>query len=561
MTLSRERSLGGSQTQKVVLDYPQGHGLAVCVGTSVRVWNTTSVEEQDMEQGSTGNSLNEDSTVSIDTGLMATAAAWNRNNKVVAVGLENGTVQIRYAHGAYMSTLGGGPSSTTSSVEKKRRRAVCDLSWSSGSKTLAVGSIGGQVEIHNMTQKTFSTHQVYKENIDRCIGVQHHPDDAFLAIGGSDVHLHTLGMDQHHGTCVCSASVAVKNDVYFPSVSVGTGKPYIASGSDKNGIVAVWDYTTQTELACDKFRHAHKGPCKVALAPLEPYLLYSVGMDGLIKMQDLRSPSSIASPTAIASVSSSSVSSLSIHEHSGNVAVGSSDGNVYIFKAGLTSRKPINTIYFGKEEQSGKDLDRPIVDMSWQHNFHNISMHARERVAASEDVSPRRHQSLSTRIDPPVRERNTSSKQQLPQQEEKEMTVEKRQESGSAVSGSRSSGQWRIRARPNESPSTPQSVSMETKNEESTLPKKTPFALNTDKMKKGVPSVQKATATDDGTDVSQLILAMHLDMVNMFEEQQRSTNDMIKQIIDRQDALARDVHDLKQTLHALLTKRDQSTWL
>ena len=553
MTLSTERS----QAQRVVLDYPQGHGLAVCSGTSVRVWNTMSVEEHDVESNS-----HHDSMVSIDTGLMATAAAWNRNNKVVAVGLENGSVQIRYAHGAYMSTLGGGSSgslnTTTSSIEK-RRRAVCDLSWSSGSKTLAVGSIGGQVEIHNMTQKTFSTHQVYDENVkDRCIGVQHHPDDAFLAIGGSDVHLHTLGMDQHHGTCVCSASVAVKNDVYFPSVSVGTGKPYIAAGSDKNGIVAVWDYTTQTELACDKFRHAHKGPCKVALAPLEPYLLYSVGMDGLIKMQDLRSPSSIASPTAIASVSSSSVSSLSIHEHSGNVAVGSSDGNVHIFKAGLKSRKPISTMYFGEEGKSGKDLDRPILDMSWQHNFHSISMHARERVAASEDVpEPRRHQALSTRMD----YSNSSGRQQVPQ-EGKEMTMEKIHESGSAsASGSRGSGQWRIRARPNESPSTPQSISMEAKNDEPLLPKKTPLTLNAEKMKKEVSSVQKTSATDNAADVSQLILAMHLDMVNMFEEQQRSTNDMIKQIIDRQDALARDVHDLKQTLHALLTKRDQSTWL
>ena len=102
--------------------------------------------------------------------------------------------------------------------------------------------------------------------------------------------------------CVCSASSVVKNDASFSSVSVATGKPYLAAGSDKNGIVAVWDYVTEAELACDKFRHAHKGSTKVELAPLSPSLLYSsAGMDGILKVQDLRLPSSIASPTAMAS--------------------------------------------------------------------------------------------------------------------------------------------------------------------------------------------------------------------------------------------------------------------
>ena len=525
-------------------DYPHHVSLAVCAGPSVRLWDP---------QQQPGDTLAryEDGVVSQDTtslGVLTSAVAWNRNNKVVAVGMESGQVQIRYASGKYMNTLKG-----------QGNGAVSALSWSTGSKTLVVGSVGGEVRVHDMTARTCVSTEVYgSEHLgQRAIGVHHHPDDTFVAIGGKEkVQLYSLKMDHVRGECVCSASAVVKNDACFPSVSVGTGKPYLAAGSDKNGIVAVWDYMTETEIACDKFRHAHKGPCKVALSPLEPFLLYSVGMDGLVKMQDLRSPSSIASPTAIASVSSSmGVSSLSVHEQSGDVAVGTSDGNVLIFKAGLVSRKPKQSMYFGSPSKDGSDVDRPILDIDWQHSFHNVTLHAKEHVAAVESQSLSRSQQ---QYSPVPRSNILSDRNTNPRKEAKTPIV--RQETPPSASSlikrgeadtesySRGSEPWKIQAaKEGEESGT------------SRTPARVPVSVRPQKEKLVIPDAEKAPLPTD--DISQLILAMHLDMVTMLEQQDKRTDDMMRRIMDRQDALQKEVQELKETLNDVLTRRSKASWI
>eukprot|EP00889_Picochlorum_renovo_P003732 jgi/Picre1/30762/NNA_006123.t1 len=118
-------------------DYP-ANSLAVCAGTSLRVWTHNVGQLLSTAPGGhvggptrlseTREASRDDAKnlVQVDLGLSATAVSWNRNNKVVAVGLENGQVQIRYANGTYMSTL------KTDSVENDK---VSSLSWSTGSKT------------------------------------------------------------------------------------------------------------------------------------------------------------------------------------------------------------------------------------------------------------------------------------------------------------------------------------------------------------------------------------------------------------------------------------------
>ncbi len=367
-------------------DYKGAQLLAVAVGTTVRVWDASSSEERPEGDRSHTRSHTLDpsttSAVMAKANVSPTAISWNRNNKVAAVGLENGRVQIRYANGACMSTL---------EDDVENPQPVTSLSWSTGSKSLAVGTAGGRVAVHDMTSKQRVTKVISSPAANaklKAVGLEHHPDDAFLAVGGmGSVELYSLRLEEAKMSCVCSASAVVKNDACFSSVSVAAGKTYLAAGSDKNGIVAVWDYATGSELACDKFRHAHKGSTKVALAPLEPYLLYSVGMDGILKMQDLRAPSSIASPTAMASVSSTAgIASMSVHEYSGDIALGTNDGYVYVFAGGLRSRQPKHSLFFG-EELAARDEECPVLAVDWARSYHNVTLHARQAVVESDRLA------------------------------------------------------------------------------------------------------------------------------------------------------------------------------
>lgn len=101
--------------------------LAVAAGSTVRVWDASSASDDVVSS----------SSVMAKAAVSPTAISWNRNNKVAAIGLENGRVQIRYANGTCMSTL------QDDHRDERGASPVTSLSWSTGSKTLAVGSHGG----------------------------------------------------------------------------------------------------------------------------------------------------------------------------------------------------------------------------------------------------------------------------------------------------------------------------------------------------------------------------------------------------------------------------------
>ena len=83
---------------------------------------------------------------SVELGWTPQVAAFNRNNRVVAVGGEKG-VALHYANGEKMSSLPG-----TGDMLKGAEEISC-LSWSSGSRQLAAGSSMGKLYVHNMTTK------------------------------------------------------------------------------------------------------------------------------------------------------------------------------------------------------------------------------------------------------------------------------------------------------------------------------------------------------------------------------------------------------------------------
>lgn len=79
-----------------------------------------------------------------------TTAFWNRNNKVIAAACENGEIELRYSNGTHMSVL---PASTAATLAGgAHSRSISDMSWSMGSKRLAVASSRGLC-VHDMTSK------------------------------------------------------------------------------------------------------------------------------------------------------------------------------------------------------------------------------------------------------------------------------------------------------------------------------------------------------------------------------------------------------------------------
>ena len=82
-------------------------------------------------------------TVSHDAGV--SCLAWNRNNKVVATGCEDGAIQLCYSTGKLMSVLAPEGGAAAAGVG-----ALRSLDWSLGSKFLAAGSADGHVYVWDL---------------------------------------------------------------------------------------------------------------------------------------------------------------------------------------------------------------------------------------------------------------------------------------------------------------------------------------------------------------------------------------------------------------------------
>eukprot|EP00890_Picochlorum_soloecismus_P002425 jgi/Picsp_1/3183/NSC_06023-R1_hypothetical protein CHLNCDRAFT_143608 [Chlorella variabilis] len=624
-------------SSRIKADYP-GDILAICSGKSLHLWK---LEEQKAATGGgsgidaaargtgtlSGNRAGDDKNVenvnqSIDVGRFVTAAAWNRNNKVVAIGMDDGTVQLRYANGGCMSTL-----KDAARQETDQSRQVKSMSWSIGSKTLAVGSVGG-VQIHDMSAKTSSWHEVAETGQGSQIGVAHHPEDSFLAVSGGDVQLYSLRMDNVLGKCLnpLPKHSTMQQGSYFSSVSVGSVLPYLAAGTERNGVVSIWDYSTQQIIGFDKYRHGHKGACKVAFAPLEPFLLYSVGWDGILKMQDLRLGSSISSTTALLNTYGHACS-LSIREETGEIAVGTSDGHVMVYARGLAAKRPLCTLDCG----GGQEDDIPVLDISWQHSFHNLPLYASKRMG-QEEIAKRvsvgspgdygnETKSFQQKQQVPLPSSSSSSSRyplsQAPSashdiQDDKIETTTKMEESSGhspiqsqqqdasarhtaynsryqSVSEQSSDKRWQIKATAAGDRPINQYMTSPTNSNTSDVNTKSPFKTKPANLKKSIALDERASARklkhveETGTkgplatavaSVSDLapeghenqsirddILAMHLDMLNMFQEQQGANTRLMKEMMERQDALARDIASMRQRLEDVMTRRDGTLWL
>jgi len=120
-----------------------GESLAACCGSKLHLWRPKLAVEVD------------DKVVTSERSLRA--AVWNRNNKVVAAGASDGTIELRYSNGALMSIL---PKDNAAPIVSGQLKC---LSWSMGSKRLAAGNTDGTVHVHDMISKVrpFCAHRTH----------------------------------------------------------------------------------------------------------------------------------------------------------------------------------------------------------------------------------------------------------------------------------------------------------------------------------------------------------------------------------------------------------------
>jgi len=105
-------------------------------------------------------------------------------------------------------------------------------------------------------------------------------------------------------------------------------------------------------------------------------------------------------------------------------------------------------------------------------------------------------------------------------------------------------------------------------------PSKAPFARHGQTMKRTAPGNQcerlpDVTGDEERPESSEEnveslrkdVLALHLDMLNHFQEQQAATAALVTGVMQRQEALAEEVGELRRQLQSLLARRDGALWL
>lgn len=97
--------------------------LAACSGNTVYLWERSSLTVATLKHRTKVGCL-----------------AWNRNNKVIAAGCDDGDIQICYNGGSLMKVIKLGAS----------LGAITCLDWSAGSKFLAAGTSTGQITLYDV---------------------------------------------------------------------------------------------------------------------------------------------------------------------------------------------------------------------------------------------------------------------------------------------------------------------------------------------------------------------------------------------------------------------------
>ncbi|GAB4815453.1 hypothetical protein N2152v2_002499 [Parachlorella kessleri] len=315
--------------------------LAGCAGNIVRLWQRPGLHAATVSQASEVQHV-----------------AWNRNNKVVAAGCQDGSIHLCYSQGQAMSVLKGEGGASLGSLRS--------LDWSTGSKFLAAGSSNGGVHVWDL--KVSKMHLPLPRQAGAVTSVRYHPDDKFLGVA-SESPSGAVALYDFQGSEVGSLQGPDKSAKY--SLQAPTSEPLLACGSGVGGLL-VWDWNTG-QLK-EHYEGQHKGAVRgVGFVVNNAGMVYSAGMDGKLVLRDRRSGPSSVSQTDVGVP----LISLSVREDHAAIAV---DGYVLLYDP----RKP-SAPQHRLECLAGS----PVTGLHWQHCYANSVPRTRATTTVKPKVVPR----------------------------------------------------------------------------------------------------------------------------------------------------------------------------
>lgn len=488
-------------------------------------------------------------------------AAWNRNNKVMAVASSDGSLQLRYGNGALMTGL--------LESEKMLHHGANDLSWSLGSKRLAVASSSG-LFVHDMGAKSLRSDPIDSKlaavlsNPGDFTAVAFHPEDRFLLAGGPNKGLGLYSF-QHNRLSEMSA-LAQSGNSRIKSVDIAADAPGLIAAGSQDGSVAIWDCTNCTNCTTDsnggravKLYSSPQGSREranectgVRFLPLAPSILISINSSGEMLLHDLRSSSRNRPQEQRLSICKDALTSLALREDLSCLATGTRNGFIHL----LDLRQNQNAAWRTIECRSGWS----VTCVDWQHRYQSLGTKVKEvegrgetevmvqhvkkclggvhedfNVEKNDDSDKRQSKEASTRA-------YSESQSQAESLDTAEANVRPRQKLPSPP--------WSIKA--NGNATTVQEN--ETRSEQLPSPSKQPKKATTPDVSNQGVGVNPETLQKD-------ILALHLDMLTQFKEHQEIMASLFSDMLSKQNDLEAQVEALRGELKDLISRRDSILWL
>ncbi|PSC76845.1 WD40 repeat [Micractinium conductrix] len=480
-----------------------------------------------------------------------TAAEWNRNDRVVAAGSADGTVQLRYACGTMMYMLpreGAAPYGG----------AITALSWSAGSKRLAAGCATGDVHIHDIQTKSTTT---LGGHLGGVTAVRYQHEDRFLAVasnGGSVV----LYPDPHRGGAGAATAVPLRASAGDASarlcLALSAGDDALVAAGSARGGVAVWDVPTCRLQEEYVGQHGSERVNALSFVPLKAGWIYSAGGDGRVCLQDRmvgRGHVSVINAGA-------PCTALMVREDHALVGVGTADGVVKLYDP-RNSRQPLHTVCL--------PAGQPVTALHWQHRFASLAARHHSRAPTHASDSRGGASKLAQHKQQPTPADTHTHKIKAAAAAAAESAVAELQPTslgsfqpwtisavpgGELASGSSSDEVPAAAARLQPSGSGEFSFAAAQRSAEQLAAGGAVWAAGCQAAGEVAGGGAAAAAA-----LQDNLLAMHLDMLSQFQEQQACMGKLVGQVMQQNEALNAKVAALEHRLAAATTRRENFLWL
>jgi hypothetical protein len=487
-------------------------------------------------------------------------AAWNRNNKVVAVASSDGSLQLRYGNGAFMTLL----------ESEKMLHGATDLSWSLGSKRLAVASSSG-LFVHDMGAKSLRSDPndsklAVLSNPGDFTAVAFHPEDRFLLAGGPNKELGLYSF-QHN---LVQVSALAQSSSTIKSVDIAADAQSLIAAGSQDGSVAIWDCTNCTNTNGGRAVKLYYSPhsreraldteCNsVRFLPLAPSMLISINSSGDMLLHDLRSSSRKPHEQCL-SICKDALTSLAIREDLSCLATGTRNGQIHL----LDLRQNQNASWKTIECRSGWS----VTCVDWQHRYQNLGTRVKEVVGRGETEVMVEHVRNCLGVG---HEDFNLEKNNVDERQRKEVSARADSESRSqaesldmdGISNPSRMAEANLHSR-QKLPSPPWSIKAngnittlqenESRSEQPPSPSKQP-------KKATAPDVSNQAVGINAETLQKDILALHLDMLTQFKEHQEIMSSLVSDMLSKQKDLEAQVEALRAELRDLLSRRDGILWL